>query len=256
MAPDDIEPTEAPEHSAGRRAVTKGVVVTLTGATALTGGGLLALGSAMTAGAQTNGGGSHGILQSDQGAHVDNAGLALANSGVNLAAGNASGNSAATQQGAGGAIPIVSTFLEGPGGPGGPGGMGGAQATQLTATASNTSGGTAAITTGAAKATGNESSTTVEQTVPAGAVATAGIAQVDQHASVSNEGLAIANSGLNLAVGNASTNSVATSQTVVGPSKATNETATASNTSSGSATITSGAATATGNSSSTSITQG
>ena len=241
-------PITPPSADSRHRSITKGVALSLSGMTALTGGGLLALGSA--ASAQTQDAlvsPSHGIALVDQDALVLNAGLGLANSGLNGAVGNGSSNNAATDQTSGngdtvyrlmsvGASPVV--------------------ASQLTATASNTSDGTAAITTGAASATGNSATTSVSQSGAAAAAATTGIAIVHQDAAVANIGIGIANSGLNEAVGNASQNNAYVNQSTSGPGVAVSETATASNTSDGTARITTGAASATGNSSTTSITQG
>jgi hypothetical protein len=251
MTTTGTEPSEGTGN--GRRAVAKGVVLTLTGATAVTGGGLLALGSAMTASAQTEGAttdlvvdpGSIVIIGQD--AEVANLGLGLANSGLNLAVGNSSENGAAVDQ-ATGWHPVRELEISSVSG-------GGGGVLQLTGTASNTSSGTASITTGAATATGNSAATTIGQSGASAAAAGSGIAIVEQHAEVENAGVGIANSGLNLAIGNASSNGAGVSQVALGGGT-TSATATASNTSGGTASITSGAASATGNSSSVSITQG
>jgi hypothetical protein len=248
-----------PDDPGDRRGtLSKGVVLTVSGATALTGGGLLALGMAATAGAQTPGDpvDPGGISLVHQWAGVDNLGAGIANSGINLGVGNASTNRVGVEQvaGFGGLGPVVAdgqaaaaADLVGPG----PGGSGPVQAN---GTASNNSGGGATITTGAASATGNQSQTTVGQTAPAGDPN--GINVSHQAAEVGNAGLGLANSGVNAAVGNASSNGAGVVQVVPHPGSATSLTGNASNTSGGTASITTGAASATGNNSSTTITQG
>ena len=234
--------------SSGRRAVTRGVVLTLTGATAVTGGGLLSLGTALTAAAQEIDPGS--VIVSDQDVDVTNFGLAGANSGLNAAIGNGSENGAIVEQIAGGhhLPPVYEAALlsESNGGGGG--------IVNLTGAASNGSDGSATISTGAASAVGNTGSTTISQTAPAPAPAP-GVTVIEQDADVENIGIAGSNSGLNLAIGNASSNGAAVSQ-VTGHGAITNATGSATNGSNGSASITTGAASATGNSTTVSITQG
>jgi hypothetical protein len=247
MATEDMEPT-APEAATGREALRKGVVVTLTGATVVTGGGLLALGSAITAGAQSApvAHAGPGIEQVEQDADVLNGGLALANSGVNGAVGNNSVNVVGTDQVPVDGINMLSAASNGGGGGG---------VAQLTGTATNSSDGTASVSTGAATATGNSAETSVSQSAVAAVAGTPGIAIVEQGADVANIGIGIANSGLNGAVGNNSGNSAGVVQTA-GGGGTKSVTGTATNSSDGTASVTTGAATATGNRSTVSITQG
>ncbi|MDP1819150.1 MAG: hypothetical protein Q8K58_04575 [Acidimicrobiales bacterium] len=163
-----------------------------------------------------------------QEAEVVNAGAAVANSGGNVAVGNASENDAETNQDAVGAVAVN------------------------TAETSNHSDGTAVIETGDATATGNESATSVAQHADTGGDG-GGADVVVQDAEVTNVGAAAANSGGNIAVGNVSDNDAETNQGAVG-AVAVNVAAT-SNHSDGTAKIHTGDATATGNRSLTGIAQ-
>jgi hypothetical protein len=151
--------------------------------------------------ADTNIAGS-GFVLNDQNATVDNVGLAVGNSGVNLAVGNASRNNTS--------------------------GVSNAQVTEsrrgnLNAgdvVASNSannlsnSDGSASITTGAARAIGNDSATTVNQ-VSDNTIAGIGFVLGDQSVNVVNAGLGIANSGVNVALGNVSRNRLLSDQNAV-----------------------------------------
>jgi hypothetical protein len=175
--------------------------------------------------ASTDGGG--GLTVAVQDADVVNAGAGVANSGLNAAVGNASDNTATTDQDATGLIAVNA------------------------ADTSNSSGGTAVITTGAATAIGNQSHTGILQAVDTGHGG--GLLVAVQDADVVNAGLGIANSGLNLAVGNISDNETTTNQTAVG--LLAFNAAGGGNSSDGTAVITTGAATAVGNRSHTGIAQ-
>jgi len=173
-----------------------------------------------------------------QDAEVENDGTGIANSGLNIAGGNASDNTATN----------IQSGVSGDGGTSVAGNFG---------TASNTSNGASAIVTGAASAVGNASSTSIAQSDPT--ITGDGFIITDQTALVANEGLAIANSGLNAAVGNASTNDASNVQASDSGAADGNTVAanfgTASNWSDGSANIDTGAATSTGNASTTGIFQ-
>jgi hypothetical protein len=176
----------------------------------------------------TTGDDAGGVVVAVQDGDVVNAGAAVANSGLNAAVGNASDNEATTNQAAIGAI------------------------ASNNANTSNTSDGTASVTTGAATATGNLSETGVQQSVDNGGGAGPVVVLV-QDADVINAGFGLANSGLNFAPGNTSDNTATTNQLALG--LLASNTADNSNDSRGTATITTGAATATGNASSTDIGQ-
>ena len=169
-----------------------------------------------------------GLAIASQDTDVTNAGVAAANSGGNVAVGNASTNIAVNAQGAGGGLASNS------------------------GSASNTSNGTAGITTGAAEAAGNVSKTTVDQAAASGEGN--GLAIAVQHTDVLNLGFAAANTGGNLALGNASFNLAANLQGAVGLI-ATN-TGSATNASNGSGSVKTGGAKAAGNSSTTDVGQG
>ncbi len=132
----------------------------------------------------------HALVLSDQNAAVVNFGIAAANTGGNIAVGNASRNLALMQRqravsnnaGLSGDDNVAANF----------------------GSAANTSNGSASVTTGNAGATGNQSTTNVSQTVNANM--TGGLVLPDQNALVLNAGIGIANTGLNLAVGNVSRN--------------------------------------------------
>ena len=204
-----------------------------------------------------------------QSAGVTNAGSASANSGGNTAIGNGSQNTATVNQDVGGGLIGVGVTLGGP---------------------VNNSTGNATINSGAANAAGNSSDTTIGQSIEGsgpgfggpggpgslvrpgvGAVAGIGGAGVGpapcnvgrfgsfQNVNVRNEGQAEANTGNNVAIGNASTNNASTDASggtvsggvlgvginIGGPV----------NNSSGVATINTGPATAVGNDSSTVVGQ-
>jgi hypothetical protein len=132
----------------------------------------------------------HALVLSDQNASVVNFGLAVANTGGNVAVGNASFNLALMQRqravsnnaGANGEDNVAANF----------------------GSAANTSNGDASVTTGNASAAGNKSTTNVSQTV--NAKMTGGLVLPDQNVSVVNAGIGVANTGLNIAVGNVSHN--------------------------------------------------
>lgn len=207
----------ASNHSDGTASVTTGAA-TASGNT-----------SSTQVSQQADGGsGGGGLTLAVQESDVTNDGYAEANSGDNTATGNASDNTATSDQTAnGGAIGANS---------------GGA---------SNVSDGTAAISTGPATAHGNVSSTAVHQA--AAADNGTGLAVLVQDTDVLNLGVAVANSGGNLALGNGSTNSASSTQTASGLIAANNGSAT--NASNGSAAIRTGAANAAGNTSVTGIGQ-
>ena len=197
------------------------------GAAAVTSGPATAVGnSSDTSVGQTNSGNQVNTFLAGQrqAAGVTNAGSASANSGGNVAVGNASQNTAAVNDTTGGLIG-VGVGLGGP---------------------TNNSTGVATVNAGAASAAGNVSSTQVGQAstqgggggavagrpvAGGGAVAGSGGAGVGaapcgagrfgslQEVNVRNQGQAEANSGNNVAIGNASTNDASTSaggQTVSG----------------------------------------
>jgi hypothetical protein len=193
-----------------------------------------------------------------QSAGVTNAGSASANSGGNTGVGNASQNTATVNH-TGGGLLGVGVGLGGP---------------------TNTSSGEAAITSGAANATGNNSSTELRQVssgggagsaTRAGVGALAGIGGAGigagpcstgrfasfQDVNVRNQGQAQANTGNNVAIGNASTNNAeVNSQTVSGALLAVGiQIGGPVNNSSGVAVIETGPATAIGNNSSTEVGQ-
>jgi hypothetical protein len=213
----------------------KGLALSVSTAAMLTGGGLFLTSSFAQAQGAPNGSegrrGHDGVLWlNEQSVDVTNEGWAHADSGSNEAVGNASVSDAMVRQ----------YDWDGDG--------------TLDATVSNTSGGTAGITSGAAAAAGNGSQTSVSQThTPPTPETDRDRIISHQSVSVSNYGNAEANSGGNQAVGNASS-SVAT--TVQSTASGSTMTASASNVSSGTATVSTGAASASGNVSSTSVSQG
>jgi hypothetical protein len=224
-----------------------------------------------------------------QAAGVVNAGVGLANSGLNLAIGNESDNSgvAPAPQGGGGApgADLDQTALIGSENtaPGADGSVGLVAAGPIVASnagsSMNRSDGTAQVGTGRASASGNRSSTTIGQH-QSSEVRELGIDVSTQAAGVANVGVGVANSGLNAAIGNASgaisptggtpaPNFALHSQTsdlmsetdppdgtigVFGPAIASNE-GQAANTSDGQACVCTGDATASGNISTTSLVQ-
>jgi hypothetical protein len=177
---------------------------------------------------ESAGGDDGGLAIASQDTDVTNAGVAAANSGGNVAVGNASDNVAVNAQGAAGGL------------------------ASNKGSASNISNGTAGITTGAAEAAGNVSKTTVDQA--ASSDDGNGLAIAVQHTDVLNLGLAAANTGGNVALGNASDNLAANLQGAVG--LIASNTGSATNASNGSASIKTGGAKASGNSSTTDVGQG
>jgi len=178
-----------------------------------------------------------------QAADVTNAGSASANSGGNVAVGNASQNTATVNDVSGGLLG-VGVALGGP---------------------TNNSTGTAAVNSGAANAVGNTSGTNVGQSSLQGGIGGAGVGAGPcgtgrfgsiQHVEVVNQGEAEANTGDNVAIGNASTNDASTTQTVSGGLLGAGVTIGGPvNNSSGTAAISTGPATAVGNNSVTQVGQ-
>lgn len=162
-----------------------------------------------------------------QDADVTNTGVGLANSGGNVAIGNASQNAAGCAQGAVGVIANNSCQ------------------------ASNTSDGDASVATGDATGVGNQSATEVEQAKESGDGQ--GLVITVQDSDVTNTGVGVANSGLNAAVGNASQNAAGCLQGAVGI--VANNSCAAENLSDGSASIETGDATGIGNQSATKVKQ-
>ena len=220
------------------------------GTAAVTTGPATAVGnSAQTNVGQSTGSGTHVnsfLAGQRQAAGVTNAGSASANSGGNAAVGNASQNTATVQDVSGGLLG-VGVALGGP---------------------TNNSTGTAGINSGAANAVGNNSGTNIGQTslqggtfggagVGAGPCGAARFGSI-QHVEVRNEGQADANTGDNVAIGNASTNNAAVNpgQTVSGGLLGVGLTIGGPvNNSSGTAVINTGPATAVGNNSVTQVGQ-
>jgi hypothetical protein len=189
---------------------------------AFTFGGGVALAFAMA-------GSAHADTITVQDSTVVNGGVGVANSGGNVAVGNASQNAAGCGQAAVG-------FLA-----------------NNSCDASNQSDGTASITTGSASATGNESQTSVQQAASNDDDGGAGLDVTVQDSHVVNAGVGLANSGGNVAVGNASRNLAGCGQLAVG--FIANNSCDASNESDGHATIVTGDATAVGNMSKTNVSQ-
>jgi hypothetical protein len=196
-----------------------------------------------------------GLVVNTQVASVTNAGVGIANSGGNVAVGNASTNQANAQQNAAIGDDDDPPFI-----------LAGTMVASNNGEASNASDGLATIKTGDAAATGNESSTNVRQEAN-GAIDGGGVILNTQVAGVANVGLGVANSGFNGAVGNVSDNDTDLVQDadvlsdngnpstlVAGIVTASND-GTASNASDGEANITTGRATGAGNRSSTVIAQ-
>lgn len=170
----------------------------------------------------------------NQQANVSNVGGAVANTGGNIAIGNASNNSATGDQ--------TGTSAGGP--------------ASNSGEASNGSNGTASITTGHATAIGNQSNTTINQTAHGEAHGQlGGILVINQDAVVTNSGVALANSGGNLALGNASQNDAGLVQSANSDAGIASNSGAAANTSDGKATIATGGASATGNKSDTAVIQ-
>ena len=189
------------------------------------------------------GGSLGGLVIINQNAGVLNSGEARANTGRNHAEGNESGNGANTEQHVG--DPMSPVFN--------PVGV-----ASNNGEASNTSGGTAGISTGNATAVGNESSTHVKQSANAD-VNGGGLTLVTQNSGVVNAGLAIANSGDNRATGNESDNTAGITQTAPAAGAVNvgviGNFGLASNTSDGTGLINSGSASAAGNRSMTDVKQ-
>ncbi|MDP1819450.1 MAG: hypothetical protein Q8K58_06080 [Acidimicrobiales bacterium] len=208
---------------------------------------------------QSNGtGDGAGVIVNTQGALVVNAGAAAANSGGNFAFGNLSDNDADVDQDMdvlsdnGGDVVVIAAAVVG----------------SNNGRATNASDGTATIHTGDATATGNRSATAVSQLANGDVDGLGGVINT-QAAVVTNTGLGVANSGLNLAVGNASENEADLDQDVEiasdnggdvfllafpGGVTGTNS-GTASNESDGTAEVHTGNADATGNASATNLSQ-
>jgi len=198
----------------------------------------------------------NGFALYDQDVDVTNSGVGIANSGLNEATGNISTNNVApVNQDAGvGAAGIVGFLVADD-----------VVATNLATTNVN-SNGSARITTGDACAYGNESSTAIAQTADANFTGT-GFVLLDQEADVVNNGAAIANSGLNTAVGNSSFNSVGSASQdasagafgfgaiLSADDVVAANTAISNTVSNGSAGITTGLASANGNTANTAINQ-
>ncbi|MDQ2649035.1 MAG: hypothetical protein M3Z03_05735 [Actinomycetota bacterium] len=128
-----------------------------------------------------------------------NAGFGVANSGVNLAVGNISGNVATTDQ--------LATLD-----PGAPDPLVGPQTVVNSGGAKNASNGTGKVGTGNANGAGNISTSDLTQAI---AVDGAG-AFASVNGGITNVGAGVANSGINLGVGNASTNVADLDQTANG----------------------------------------
>ena len=175
---------------------------------------------------------------------VVNAGIATASTGENQATGNQANNiiSGGEQQ-----IGTDGPPVDGPVG-----------VASVIGDALNWSDGSAAIWTGAASATGNQSTTELSQTSDSG-VHGLGASLVPQAAAVLNLGVATANSGDNVATGNASVNEQSLSQGIPATDgvdiSVQSNVADVGNTSDGSASIRTGAAVAGGNRSSSNVSQ-
>lgn len=172
------------------------------------------------------------ITVADQDATTVNVGIGVANTGGNAAVGNASTNDATATQDADATA----------------GGTGDAVAVN-TANVSNNSNGTASIVTGNANATGNQATNNTQQVLNADD--NGGAVIVDQTNNTTNVGIGVANTGLNLAAGNLSGNSVTVDQdadasSTGGDAVAVND-ANVSNFSNGNASIITGNANAVGN---------
>jgi hypothetical protein len=179
--------------------------------------------------------GNLGVIQViNQQANVSNVGASVANTGGNIAIGNSSNNTAAgTQTGNGGLGPASNT-----------------------GTAGNASNGSAAISTGNASSIGNSSNTTINQVANGSAHGLlGGILVINQDATVTNSGVALANSGGNFANGNDSDNDSSLLQDANTAAGLAANSGKATNSSDGKATINTGNASATGNKSDTQIFQ-
>jgi hypothetical protein len=180
------------------------------------------------------------------GAGVGNNGEASAGTGGNSSVGNTSGNTAAsdaaqTQPADGGLL-----------------GLGGLLSVSLNLgnSGSNTSNGTSAVSTGPATASGNTTDSGVAQSGSGGVSPIFGPAVPAQSAGVGNSGSAAADTGGNRSVGNGSTNTAASSQTVSAGLLAVGvNLANVQNVSNGTSTINTGAAAAAGNEAVTTVDQ-
>jgi hypothetical protein len=161
-----------------------------------------------------------GLVLLTESGGVLNAGLGVANSGLNLALGNISTNSANAVQ----TSTINDALLTTPITTGQVANVGGGTA--------NSSDGAGKVGTGNATGTGNESTTALAQA--ADVDSTLSISAVN--GGTSNVGLGLANAGVNLGVGNASTNTATLTQTADGSGIVSNQ-GEATNDSDGTATI-------------------
>ena len=211
---------------------------------------------------QTGHVGGLGLTLGTQVGAVANAGVGIANTGRNNATGNESDNAhGSTEDGptepgqtalinsSSGADPAETTLL-------------GPATASNTASVTNTSDGEACICTGNAVASGNVSTTTLAQDLDLST--TSGFIVLTEVGGVLNAGLGLANTGVNTAVGNSSTNDTFADQIsqandallepVDGPQTASNS-LTLANNSDGSGHVGSGNASGTGNQSTTSFAQ-
>jgi hypothetical protein len=197
------------------------------------------------------------LILGTQVAGVANVGVGVANSGLNVAVGNASSNQAESLQ-----VSYVDSNEYGPDPIATIASLGPVVASN-SGDASNSSDGEACACTGDATASGNVSQTTLGQDLDLST--TTGTVILTEAGGVLNLGAGIANSGANLAVGNVSSNFAVLSGTsaindaivglpVVGPQVAS-ASGTASNTSDGTGKVGTGNATATGNQSTTNFGQ-
>jgi len=185
------------------------------------------------------------VVLGDQNATIVNVGIAGANTGGNFAFGNTSENEAELEQ-----------FSDADG-------TGGDVVGANTLNATNHSDGSASIVTGDATAVGNVATNDVTQVTSVNAPNAMGvIVLTDQNIGVANVGISFANTGLNLAVGNASDNDVSVDQDAEserGPPEGGDDVASndaiATNDSNGSASVTTGNANSVGNRSTTNLTQ-
>ncbi len=184
------------------------------------------------------------VVLVDQNTTVNNIGIGIANTGLNAAVGNGSQNTAFADQDS-------EAANTGPGD----------SVAANNATSTTNSGGSAGIITGDATATGNVATNNISQVVNVNAQGSLGsIVLVDQNAAVNNIGISLANTGLNLAVGNLSSSTSNAIQGAVsgagppGDSIASND-GIASTDSQGTASIKTGHAESAGNRSTTNLTQ-
>ena len=170
----------------------------------------------------------------DQTATVANTGVAVASTGGNRAVGNESDNEADN-----------SSFAAN--------GLGGAV---NSGSAANSSNGTALVSTGNASAVGNQSTTSINQSANGSAHGgLGGILVVNQTGAVLNAGVALADTGQNVAIGNTSNGRAGFLQGAAAAAGLATNSATARNESDGLATIATGSASAVGNQADTKVTQ-